>query len=204
MRVFLVGEEETVHEFPDTRNSLLLKLRDKGDCESWQQFVAVYRPVVYRMARRRGMQDADAQDLAQAVLVAVAESVDRWEADPRRARFRTWLSRVAKNAIIDAFRRRRPDAAIGGTTEVARLQQQPEPDDAELDREHRREVFRWAARQVRWEFAEETWLAFCLTAVEGRHVKEVAGQLGKSAGAVYIARSRVMRRLQEKIVELEE
>ncbi len=56
--MFLVGEEETVHEFPDTRNSLLLKLRDKGDCESWQQFVAVYRPVVYRMARRRGMQDA--------------------------------------------------------------------------------------------------------------------------------------------------
>lgn len=200
--MFLVGEEETVHEFPDTRNSLLLKLRDKGDCESWHRFVAVYRPVVYRMARRRGIQDADAQDLAQAVLISVAESVDRWEADPRRARFRTWLSRVAKNAIIDAFRRRRPDAATGGTTEVTRLQQQPEPDDAELEREHRRELFRWAARQVRREFAEETWLAFWLTAVEGRHVKEVAGQLGKSAGAVYIARSRVMRRLQERVREV--
>ncbi len=193
-----------MHEFPNTRNSLLLKLRDRNDCESWREFVALYRPVVYRMARRRGMQDADAQDLAQAVLISVADSVERWEADPHRARFRTWLTRVARNATIDAFRRRRPDAAAGGTTEVTRLEQHPEPDDEEIHREHRRECFRRAARCVRWEFAEETWLAFWQTTVEGRDIKEVAGQLGKSPGAVYIARSRVMQRLQKKIVEMEE
>lgn len=192
-----------MHEFPETRNSLLLKLRDRGDCESWHEFVAVYRPVVYRMARHRGMQDADAQDLAQAVLISVAEAVDRWEADPHRARFRTWLTRVAHNAIIDAFRRCRPDTGKGGTTQITRLQQQPEPDDAEIEREQRRELFRWAARQVRWEFAEETWLAFWLTTVEGCDSKEVGAELGKSVGAVYIARSRVMRRLQEKVREVE-
>ncbi len=203
MRVFLVGEEETVHEIPDTRNSLLLKLRDPTDSESWHEFVAIYRPVVYRMARRRGMQDADAQDLAQAVLISVADSVGSWETDPRRARFRTWLTRVARNAIIDAFRRSRPDAGKGGTTEILRLQQQAEPDDAEIDHEHRREIFRWAARQVRWEFAEETWLAFWRTAVEAKAVQEVAAELGKTPGAVYIARSRVMRRLQERVQEVE-
>lgn len=203
VRVFLVGEEGLVHEFPETRNSLLLKLRDSADSESWHEFVAVYRPVVYRMARRRGMQDADAQDLAQAVLISVADSVDRWQTDPQRARFRTWLSRVARNAIIDAFRRKRPDVGEGGTTQIARLQQHPEPDHAEIDTEHRRELFRWAARQVRWEFAEETWLAFWRTAVETRPVQEVAEELGKSPGAIYIARSRVMRRLQERVQEVE-
>ncbi len=203
MRVFLVGEEGNVHEFPETRDSLLLKLRDRGDCESWHEFVAIYRPVVYRMARRRGMQDADAQDLAQSVLISVAESLKRWESDPKRARFRTWLSRVARNAIIDAFRRVRPDAGKGGTAEMTRLEQQPALADAEIDSEHRRELFRWAARQVRWEFAEETWLAFWMTAVEARIVQDVARELGKSPGAVYIARSRVMRRLQEKVREVE-
>lgn len=202
--MFLVGEDGIVHEFPNTRNSLLLKLRDRNDCESWHEFVALYRPVVYRMARRRGMQDADAQDLAQTVLISVADSVQRWEADPNRARFRTWLARVARNATIDAFRRRRPDTATGGTTEVTRLEQHPEPDDEEIQREQRRECFRRAARCVRWESAEETWLAFWQTTVEGRDIKEVAEQLGKSPGAVYIARSRVMQRLQKKIVEMQD
>lgn len=201
--MYLVGEKEAVHEFPDTRNSLLLKLKDRGDCESWQEFVTVYRPVVYRMARRRGMQDADAQDLAQGVLLSMAESVDRWQADPGRARFRTWLSRVAKNAIIDAFRRRRPDVGRGSTTQIIKLQEQPEPDPTEIDREHRRERFRWAARHIRWEFAEETWLAFWRTTVDGQDCHAVAAELGKSVGAIYIARSRVMRRLQERVQEVE-
>lgn len=204
MRVLLVGEEGIVHELPETRNSLLLRLRDPDDCESWQEFVAVYRPVVYRMARRRGMQDADAQDLAQAVLLSVADSVQHWEVDPKRARFRTWLARVVRNAIIDAFRRRRPDMGEGGTTHVARLHEQPVPDKGEIDVEHRRELFRWAARQVRWEFAEETWLAFWQTTVEGRPIEEVATELRKTPGAIYIARSRVMRRLQERVRDAED
>ena len=201
--MFLVGEERIVHEFPETRNSLLLKLRDPADSESWHEFVVIYRPVVYRIARRRGLQDADAQDLAQAVLISVAESVDRWETDPHRARFHTWLSRVARNAIVDAFRRSRPDTGKGGTTEIKCLEQHPEPNHTEIDSEHRRELFRWAARQVRWEFAEETWLAFWLTTVEDKSVQDVAGEIGKSVGAVYIARSRVMRRLQQKVREME-
>ncbi len=201
--MFLVGEERIVHDFPETRNSLLLKLRDPADSESWQEFVAVYRPVVYRMARRRGMQDADAQDLAQSVLISVADSVDRWETDPRRAKFRTWLSRVVRNAIVDAFRLNRSDVGKGGTTELTRLEQQPEPKEDEIDGEHRRELFRWAARQVRWEFAEESWLAFWQTTVEAKPVQEVAAKLRKSPGAIYIARSRIMRRLQERVREVE-
>lgn len=192
-----------MHEFPETRNSLLLKLRDPADSESWHEFVTVYRPVVYRMARRRGMQDADAQDLAQAVLLSVAQAVHRWESDPKKARFRTWLTRVARNAIIDAFRRQRPDSGKGGTTELTRLEQHPEPNDAEIDTEHRRELFRRAARQVRWEFAEQTWLAFWQTTVEAKPIQEVATDLQKSPGAIYIARTRVMQRLQQRIREVE-
>jgi RNA polymerase sigma-70 factor (ECF subfamily) len=70
--------------------------------------------------------------------------------------------------------------------------------------EHRREVFRWAARQVRQEFHQETWDAFWLTAVEGRAVEAVAEELAKNAGAIYAARSRVMRRIQDRVTEYEQ
>jgi len=193
-----------VHELPETRDSLLLQLRDPKNRESWFEFAAIYRPVVYRMARRRGLQDADAQDLAQRVLLSVASAIGDWSPDRERARFRTWLARVARNAIIDALRRVKPDVGRGGTTVMQRLSQEPESASDELEQEHRREVFRWAAKQVRWEFEETTWLAFWLTTVEGKSMADVANELGKSTGAIYTARSRVMRRLQEKVQEYAE
>ena len=75
--------------------------------------------------------------------------------------------------------------------------------EAELEREYQRELFRWAAREVRGEFAQTTWLAFWHTAVEGLSIPAVAAELGKTVGAVYIARSRVMQRLRDKVAEYE-
>lgn len=190
-----------VHELPETRESLLIQLRDAENREAWFEFAAIYRPMVYRMARRRGLQDADSQDLAQRVLLSVAGSISQWKSDPERGRFRSWLARVARNAIIDTFRRERPDAGEGGSAVMQRLAQEPVPADDELEREHRREVFRWAAKQVRWEFEDTTWLAFWLTTVEGRSTADVAEELDKSVGSVYTAKSRVMKRLQEKVQE---
>ena len=190
-----------VHELPETRESLLIQLRDPANRESWYEFAAIYRPMVYRMARRRGLQDADAQDLAQRVLLSVAGAIGQWNADPERARFRSWLARVARNAIIDNFRRAKPDCGQGGSTIMRRLAQEPVPADDELEREHLREVFRWAAKQVRWEFEDTTWLAFWLTTVEGKSTSDVAAELNRSVGAIYTAKSRVMKRLREKVQE---
>ena len=193
-----------VHELPETRDSLLLQLRDAENRDAWFEFAAIYRPMVYRMARRRGFQDADAQDLAQRVLLSVAGAISGWEGDPQRARFRTWLARVARNAIIDALRRAKPDAGPGGTTALQKLAEQPASAGEELEREHRREVFRWSAKQIRWEFSEETWQAFWRSTVDEEPAQQVAAELGKSVGAIYTARSRVMKRLQEKVREFDQ
>ena len=192
-------------QVPETRDSLLLRLTDAADHEAWCQFTAIYRPLVYRVARRRGLQDADAQDLAQQVLLSVAGAIGRWQAKPKRAKFRTWLHTVARNAVIDHLRDARLDVAEGGTTARLRLQEEADGrvDEAELEREYQRELFRLAARGVRGEFAETTWLAFWLTAVEGLPIPAVADELGKTVGAVYVARSRVMQRLRDKVTEYE-
>jgi RNA polymerase sigma-70 factor (ECF subfamily) len=189
---------------PETRASLLVRVRDASDQEAWYEFADVYRPVIYRLARAKGMQHADAEDLAQQVLLAVSGAIGRWEEDPARARFRTWLRRVVHNAIINALTRGAQDRAAGGPHSLTE-QPAPEGPDSDLVRiEYRREVFRWAARQIKDEFHVATWDAFWLTAVEGKDAAEVARELGKNAGAVYAAKSRVMRRLREKIGQFEE
>src|SRR5947208_8683258 len=98
---------------PETRPSLIVRLKDRADDEAWFEFTEIYRPVILRLASRRGMQHADAEDLVQQVLSSVARVIDRWEDDPQRARFRTWLSRVATNAIVNALTRRIHDRGTG-------------------------------------------------------------------------------------------
>jgi RNA polymerase sigma factor (sigma-70 family) len=192
---------------PETRASLLIRVRDPADQSAWHEFVEIYRPVILRMARAKGLQEADAEDLAQQVLFSVAKAVEQREHDSARARFRTWLHRVAHNAILNALTRGKPDRGTGDTATLAVLKQHESPTgpDSELLRtEHRREVFRWAARHVREEFQQDTWNAFWLTAVEGRDIQVVAEELAKNSGAVYAARSRIIRRIQEKVMEYEE
>ncbi len=195
-----------MQDFPETRHSLLVRVQ-RDDADAWDEFSKIYRPVFYRLARRRGWQDADAQDVAQKVLVKVAAAVSGFQLDDSRAKFRTWLTTICHNALVDELRRARPDTARGGTAgddALALVAFDVELSEEELAREHRRQVFRWAAGQAGRVFAESTWQAFWLTAVDGIPARQVASQLGISVGAVYTARSRVMQFLKQKVQEYDD
>jgi RNA polymerase sigma-70 factor (ECF subfamily) len=194
-------------EFPQTRFSLIAQVQSPEDREAWDQFVLIYRPVIYRMARRRGMQDADAQDLVQSVFMRVASSIQRWEKKDPETKFRHWLRRIARNTIFSALSRRPQDTAAGGSEILNLLAVQPENeklDEQELETETMREQYLHAAAVVRKDVDPDTWRAFELTVVRGQSCEEVATQLGKSVGSIYAARSRVMRRLREQVTCLQE
>jgi RNA polymerase sigma-70 factor (ECF subfamily) len=188
---------------PETRASLILRLPDAADTRAWDDFVAVYAPLVYRLARRHGLQPADSDDLVQEVLAAVARSVEAWLARPDRGLFRAWLLRIARNLAINALTRPKHKLLVTGNSDMAFwLTQQPDPNGeavSEFDLEYRRELFRWSAEQVRTEIAERTWQAFWLSTIEEQPIAAVAKQLDMSIGSVYIARSRVMARLREVV-----
>ena len=190
-------------ESPETRLSLIVRLKDRRDREAWGEFLEIYHPLVCRLALAKGLQHADAEDVAQQVFESVARAVDRWQPDAERARFRTWLTTIAHNAIVNALSRQAPDRASGDTAERDLLAEYvvDQPESQMLLLESRREVFRWAARRAREEFEPHTWDAFWLTAVEGRDIAEVAASLRKQPGAIYAARSRVMRRLRQIVLE---
>ena len=189
---------------PATRASLLLRLHDCGDAEAWEEFTTMYRPVIYRVATIKGLQHADAEDLTQGVLMSVAGAISRF--DPGGpARFRTWLSRIAENATLNAISRRKADRAIGeGHFDDLLAQHPANPADSRLiSIELRRQWFRMAAEQVKQEVAPDQWAAFHATAVENKSIPQVAEQLQKSIGNIYAARSRVMRRLRHAVSTIE-
>lgn len=191
---------------PETRPSLLLRIRDPSDDAAWVEFSTVYRPVIIRLARQKGMQLADAEDLAQQVLLSISKAIERWEPDGERAKFRTWLRRVATNAILNAVTRGVPDRSAGDEETRELLEQHPAtdgPDSNLLRLEYRRQVFLWAAQKIRIEFSDETWNSFWFTAVDGLDVDDAAQRIERSRGSVYASRSRVMRRLTQQIDEFD-
>jgi RNA polymerase sigma-70 factor (ECF subfamily) len=187
---------------PSTRPSLLLRIRDAGDKDAWLQFVDLYAPLVYRLARRRRLQDADAADLTQDVMQAVSGAAQRLEYDPQRGSFRAWLFTVARNRLNNfllASKRRAEHAGTPSAQELLDEQPAREHEEAIWEQEYEQRLFDWAAEQVRGNFQNSTWQAFWRTAVEGHAPAAVAAELGLSVGAVYIAKSRVLARLREHI-----
>lgn len=185
---------------PLTRASLLVRLHNPNDTAAWTEFVRLYASVIYGFARQRGRQDADAADLMQEVLRAVARNIPSYEKS--KGSFRGWLYTITRNKLYNQLdSQKRHPRGSGDSDAQRRLDEQPGRENAEdtWDREYERKAFMWAADRIRNEFQESTWKAFWLTAVDGLAAKDVGQQLGLSPGAVYVAKSRVLARLREEI-----
>jgi len=185
---------------PETSDSLLVRVSDSNDSAAWERFVAIYRPMVYRIGRRAGLQDSDAEDLAQQVMESVAKAIPNWERDPHKGGFRAWLNRVARNSLISMLRSGNHDAAIGGSEFLDKslaVEAPAEEIERVIEQEHQRSRLRWAADQIRHEFKERSWRAFWLTTLGDSSIPEAAEKLGMTIGAVHAARGRIMRRLQD-------
>jgi len=193
---------------PDTRETLIQRLPNSADVEAWDEFVDIYEPLLFRLARGRGLQAADAEDFVQEVLTAVARSIDRWVHSDDRGSFRAWLFRIASNLAINFLTRKKHRQLATGDSAVARLLSEmpaPTDDSSELFlKEYRRELFRWAAERVRQHVVPQQWTVFWQTSIEQRSIAEVAEHFGMSVGSIYIVRSRITKRIRDLIRQHEE
>lgn len=191
---------------PETRSSLLARVRNPRDSEAWEEFLSIYEPLIYRVARRKGLQDADAREVTQDVLVTLADVIPSWKPTSGRGSLRRWLFQVARNQSINLLKAKSRQACGTGDSKVRYvLENHSQPDDAQLFiEEYRRQLFRHASVKIRNEFSNKTWLAFLRTSIDGHSVSEVAQGLDMSIGAVYTARSRVLARLKKVVEELDQ
>lgn len=194
---------------PETRQSLILRLPDREDVAAWDEFAEIYQPLVYRLAISKGLQHADAQELVQEVMVSISKAIDRWEPDPadgRKARFRDWLFRIARNLMVNILTRRRYRPLGHGNRDLDSLLHATVEESEQsrvFDLEYQRQLFHLAAEKIRGKVQPNTWLAFWKTAVECRETSDVAAELNLTVGAVHIARSRVFGRLRQEVQRLD-
>lgn len=184
-----------------TRPSLLLRIRDAGDAASWEDFAAVYGPIIRGYCRRRGLQEADAADMGQEVLSQVARSIAGFEYLPARGRFRDWLGRVTRNKITRFFEiRGREGSALETDNPSALLEDSGE--DAEWSAEYHSRILKVALERIRDDFENKTWEAFERIWCSDCPAPEVARTLGMTIDSVYAAKSRVLRRLRMEVLAL--
>jgi RNA polymerase sigma-70 factor (ECF subfamily) len=192
----------------DTRETLIRRLPNAADVEAWEVFAEIYQPLLFRLARGRGMQPADAEDFVQEVLSAVVRNIERWLAREDRGSFRAWLFRIAFNLGVNFLTRPQHQRLGSGDSQIAQMLHEvpaASADTSELFRqEYRRELFRWAAERVREQVSDRQWMLFWLTSVEERPIAEVAEEFAVSVGSIYIARSRITKRIRDTIREHEE
>ena len=192
---------------PETHPSLLVRIRDERDAQSWSRFVGIYAPAIYDFLKQKGLQDADAADLTQDVMASVAQAIKTFEYQPQRGKFRSWLFTVVQNKLRNFWRgAAKLPVAAGDEPAQQRMREYPDRSDAEEDnwnREYEHRVFTGAAELVRPCVQASTWQAFWSTAVDGESPASVAARLNMSPAAVRLAKARVLARIKREVQVLE-
>lgn len=200
----LVNPLKSLMRPPDTRHSLIVRLKDSRNDLAWTEFVCAYEPFLTRLVRKQGTPERHVADVTQQLLIAIAKSVDGWKPDGKTASFRRWLGCVARNVVIKFMvRERKHVTGEGGSDFLKALTETVDPSiDAEFQRHYEQELTLWATERVRAEFRESSWRAFWETEIAGRSIADVAKELGVTSGSVYMSRSRIFARIRVIIEEV--
>ncbi len=190
------------HESADmtTNPSLLFRLRDIRDRQAWALFVEVYGPLIFSYCRRKRLQDSDAADVSQEVLTRLSKALTSFEYQPERGRFRDWLGKVTHRELLQFWKRQ--GRAISRQTEIGQEAIDSVEDTKNWDEHFHSELLRLAIMRIRRDFEDETWQIFEQLWFEDKMPADVASTFGIHMGSVYVAKSRVLKRLREEVLML--
>jgi RNA polymerase sigma-70 factor (ECF subfamily) len=178
-----------------TSASLLQRLRRPDAREDWDRFVRLYSPIAYEWACRLGLQESDAADLVQEVFAVLVQKLPEFSYDPARS-FRGWLRTLLVNKWRERCRGRAAPRPLGDALPDPAA---PDPVDALAEAEFQKHLAVRALQLMQAEFRPATWKACWEHVVCGRPAQEVAAELGITVNAVYLATSRVLRRLRQEL-----
>ena len=188
------------HHVDDTSVTLMMRLQKfPADSQAWDEFVERYRPMIRAWCLKWHLQDSDADDVVQEVLVKLVAAIRKFQYDPARS-FRAWLKTVTQHALSDFVASRRKDPELA----AAPIEMIAESAEAKTDLEQRlegafdAEVLELAMHRVKKRVKPGTWDAFHLTAVEGLSGAAAAARLQIPVAHVFVAKNRVQKMLQEQ------
>ena len=180
-----------------TSLSLLQRLREPSEKLAWDRFVLLYTPLILQWAGKLGLREPEASDLVQEVFLLLVRKLRQFHYRPDQ-RFRGWLWTVTLNKFRE-LRRRRPDLPISASGNALENVVAPDVKDGYEETEYRQYLIERALQLMHEDFQPAVWKACWECVVGGRAAKDVAQELGMSLNAVYLAKSRVLRRLHQEL-----
>lgn len=204
--------EQVRSEFLPTRESLLSRLKNFGDDESWREFFDIYAKLIYTTAVKAGLTDAEAQDAVQETFLSVSKSMPAFQYDPNRGSFKTYLMRLTRWRIKDQLRKRQgyPQYPLHNAREstatdpVERIADPAGCDPAEVwEEEWEQNLFAVALERIKRRVEPKQYQLFDLSVFQGWSVKKIAATLNISPARVYLAKHRISAALRAEVKALE-
>ena len=183
-----------------TRGSLLLRIRDRGDQSAWVQFDQIYRPMVLKFARARGLDSYTAEDVAQSVMLTVQSHINDFDYDPKCGRFRGWLKTIVNNRISNLVGKKDEANAISG--DFKRADPHADAPDVLFDRIWMKEHLEHALNELRQSVEATSFAAFEAHVLKDEPVERVCQQFGLNSNQLYSIRFRLTRKLTQLMKDL--
>jgi RNA polymerase sigma-70 factor (ECF subfamily) len=204
--------EKKPGEIIPTRESLLSRLKDWEDDDSWREFFGIYRKLLFSFAIKAGLSEQESEEVVQETIISVAKTIKEFQYDPQRCSFKSWLRHLAQKRIADSFRRRArqpqlKESARADTPQTPAIERIPDPAAHNLDElweeEWQKELLEAAITRVKAEVSGEQYQMFDFYVLKKMPVGKVAAALGTNAGQVYLAKHRISRLIKKEVGRLE-
>lgn len=199
--------------FIPTRESLLSRLRDWNDDESWREFFQIYRQLIFATAIKAGLSEHEAEEVVQETAISVAKTIKEFKYDPKKCRFKNWLGHLAQKRIADRFRKRYRELPVhdtaprGATSRTPAIERVPDVNSLKLDaiweQEWHQKLLDAAIERVKTMVSAKQYQIFDFYVVKKMPAAKVARDLRVSAAQVYLAGHRVSRLLKKEVQRLD-
>jgi RNA polymerase sigma factor (sigma-70 family) len=201
---------EAAGEFIPTRETLLSRLKDLGDNESWRTFFETYWKLIYSVALKAGLRPEEAQDVVQETVVAVVRNIGAFRYDPQRCAFKTWLMQVTRSRISNQFRRNKRHRLVQPLPDsdgTALIEEIPDPAgnqvEALWDGEWQQNLMDAAIQRIKQRVDAEQFQIFDFYVLRQWPVGRVAETFGVSVGKVYLVKHRISKLIRKEVEQLE-
>lgn len=198
-------------ELIPTRHSLLNRLKNVEDGESWQEFFNQYWKLIYGVAVKSGLTEVEAQEVVQETVIAVSKKMPEFNYDPAIGSFKGWLMRLTQWRIKDQLRKRQRQAgaihSAAPSTATTLIERMPDPAGSYLeklwDEEWQKHVLETALSRVKSKVKPKHYQIFDLCAIKNWPLQKVADSLNVNIAQVYLARHRVGLLVKREVKILE-
>ena len=197
-------------ELIPTRASLIVRLKDMHDNYSWQEFFDTYWKLIYGVARKSGMTDAEAQDVVQETMLSVAKHMPTFEYDSTIGSFKGWLLKLTRWRIIDQIRKRPPLAShrpLSEGTGTGTVERVIDPESNVLDElwdaEWEKHLLEVSVANVKRKLDPQKYQIFDFYVNKDWPAEKVAERFRISVDQVYLAKHRITELIKAEVARLE-